>query len=228
MRMSICNMYDCVHIVVIYCAYYLLRRLLCCVVHIFFGYDILLSIHFHHSSSKSTVVWTACRMEGQWGSQPLPGQNFLNYFEAAVLGRGKGCWELVAPRVVHDGIRRLYGECKGVQSGDVSDQFRSPLWLEYGSAKETTKMTMFSSLPQLCDLLRHSWAMEDRQWPSIIWWFLKTGGPQQMVVYFYKYLLGVINYPSLRNTHSKFFLHIFHGWWWNHFTPPSFIMVSNN
>lgn len=26
------------------------------------------------------------RMEGDWGSQPLPGSSFLNYFESAVLG----------------------------------------------------------------------------------------------------------------------------------------------
>ncbi|CAK9098068.1 unnamed protein product, partial [Durusdinium trenchii] len=29
------------------------------------------------------------RMEGDWGAQPLPGTNFLNYFEAAVLGQLK-------------------------------------------------------------------------------------------------------------------------------------------
>ena len=29
-------------------------------------------------------------MEGAWGSHPLPGKSFLNYFEAAVLGVDHG------------------------------------------------------------------------------------------------------------------------------------------
>ena len=32
------------------------------------------------------------RMEGAWGSHPLPGKSFLNYFEAAVLGVDHGDW----------------------------------------------------------------------------------------------------------------------------------------
>eukprot|EP00435_Cladocopium_sp_Y103_P063547 s41_g25.t1 len=35
------------------------------------------------SSLRSILM----RMEGAWGSHPMPGLNFLNYFEAAVLGR---------------------------------------------------------------------------------------------------------------------------------------------
>mmetsp|Transcript_25279 Transcript_25279/g.41153 ORF Transcript_25279/g.41153 Transcript_25279/m.41153 type:complete len:597 (+) Transcript_25279:3-1793(+) len=37
-----------------------------------------------NASSLRTIFM---RMEGAWGSHPLPGLNFLNYFEAAVLGR---------------------------------------------------------------------------------------------------------------------------------------------
>lgn len=38
---------------------------------------------------SSPVFHSQRRMEGAWGSHPLPGMNFLNYFEAAVLGQSR-------------------------------------------------------------------------------------------------------------------------------------------
>ena len=41
------------------------------------------------ASSRGDSRWSrnsAARMEGDWGSRPLPGSSFLHYFESAVLG----------------------------------------------------------------------------------------------------------------------------------------------
>ena len=51
-----------------------------------------------HDDLSSPVLHSQRRMEGAWGSHPLPGLNFLNYFEAAVLGLesrffSRYCWE---------------------------------------------------------------------------------------------------------------------------------------
>ncbi|CAL1135925.1 unnamed protein product [Cladocopium goreaui] len=56
------------------------------------------------------------RMEGAWGSHPLPGLNFLNYFEAAVLGR----LELPAS------VRFLIGEFPTLFGTDLGERLQ--LW----------------------------------------------------------------------------------------------------